>query len=259
MPGDNARHAVLLWLAVISAEGAIWFFAGCWTLWRIWKLSAGPGRGVITARSLVPPLLLGAAFLYFVHAVSVGTGFPPSSIGPVSIPNFAAFRIIGLFVAGLACGGLALSWCVHTRETAGAPPGLAAVRRAQDMMSEFLYCGSANLAFAVLSAAALRKALDAAHVPSYSADFVISYGAVHSILILAIYLPIRAALRAEAEKAMSALLPPPVDVDGVKAWLDKRSSADEYLGNTVKSFYGAGGLAAATLPLFTGWITQLLK
>lgn len=258
-PGDNARHAALLWLAVVSAEGAIWFFAGCWTIWRIWRLTSGPGSGILAARTLVPPFLLGSIFLCFVHSVSAGTGFPPSSIGPLPIPNLAWFRILGLSVAGLACSGLLLAWCLHTRETGGGPPGLAAIRRAQDRMSEFLYCGSANLAFAVLSAAALRKALDAAKAPSYSADFVVSYGAVHSILMLTVYLPIRIALRAEAEKAISALMPPPADIDAIKPWMEKRASADEYLGNTAKSLYGAGGLAAATLPLLTGWITQMLK
>jgi len=66
----------------------------------------------------------------------------------------------------------------------------------------FLFAGSANFALAVLSAAALRNAL----------EFVIAYCEVHSMLMLAVYLPARIALRSEAKHAIQGLLPFPMEL-----------------------------------------------
>lgn len=257
-PGDYARHSALLWLAVISAEGTVCLFTGAWTVWRILNLVQTESNRVgLLARTILPTLAVGLAFFLLIARISENSGFPPVAVGAISIPNLAAFRLTALLVAGVACSGIVLTWAVRPASADGG--SLTWIRRCHNVMTEFLFAASTNLALSVLSAAALRNALEAAKVKQYAPDFVLTYGAVHSILILAVYLPARFSLRVETERAVARLLPLPETIDAVKGWTEKRAVADEYLGNTTKSILGAGGAAATILPLLTGWITQLLK
>jgi phosphate starvation-inducible membrane PsiE len=260
-PGNHPRQVAHLWLAVVAAEGVVFLMGGAWTLWRIATLVKGVANpGAVLARTVALPLFGGLLFVLLLVHLCSGTGFPPVAIGDIPVPNLALFRIVGLFVAGMACGGLVLTWYVHRPETAQpAMEALSKARRSQAILSEFLFAASVNLAFAVLSASALRNAVNAAKKDTFSSEFVIAYGAIHSILILAVYLPVRISLSSEVELVLRDLLPPPSGPGAISEWSKQRAELDEYLGLTAKSLYGAGGLLATTLPLLTGWITQLLK
>ena len=264
--GDTLLPKIQLWLTLIIAQAALWVASSFYlvaTLGRLIRTMASPSQYI--RAGFVSLLPAGLVLLVFVLKQQVHRApVPPDKLGDYSILNLPAFAGVGAAVAGLAVWGMYVICSVWQGESNTLLMEAGKITRyveLRESVLRFLFVAGVIMALGTVASAALRNAVNAERGPNYFAqEYVIIYGALYSILLLAAYVPVYATFFITGAKLRESLCgEQPVSAADFKPWKETRDAINETLGLTLSGAAALGPLVSALLPLFSGWATSLIE
>jgi hypothetical protein len=185
---------------------------------------------------------------------------PPNTAPRFLLRIFPFVGPLGSLVAGLAVFGVFVAYRdLKVRRDAGI--GVARgvqVGEAVALIHQFLFAAAAVLALGVVGMAALRGATEKQYPESFKSEYVVLYGVAGSLILLIAYAPIRLSLYHDCRIVMADMIgPKPESSEGLKDWLERRSSVDRLFGQDARNLFGPGGIITSLLPLVVGSVTKL--
>lgn len=246
------RAAWGLWLALLTAQGALWGILLPLVLRGHAALNARVNpRDLVVA---LAPLVLLSITLDIARSRNSVDSPLPHHYAKVTVLTWIGTGVALVAVAGIVRVGRA-AWAFDLTSGTGSGAALTSFLRLRSSLRHFLFSAGTIVGGAVLAAGALQQALGKQGHP----QLVFAYGIFLSALLAAAYAPAFAQLQRAGERLLDEIEPPPaVDDPEWPVGSGRRQQVRSFLGLDVDFVQSLRVGIAVLAPLASGFVSLLL-
>ena len=248
-----------LWLGMVGVQAISWAIIATWIIAQVRDLVKTARAG----RTLWVSLLCTAILLlpFLVSAIlEQRAGIPPDIIARVPINRY--FGILGAIFDAAVIFVLFLAYGTAIEELSLQETSIVRIIRFSERLysvQQLFIAASIVLGLGVIGTAAQRNAIEADHKGTFPPEYVVLFGLVGSLVLLAAFAQIQLDLHRRGKVLIEEVSGPiPTTANELKAWMEVRSSFESLLGQDLASVFGLGGALPLLLPVVIGSVTKLM-
>jgi hypothetical protein len=248
-----------IWLGIIGVQATTWAIIVAWAAGQIRDVT----QSLRDRRAYLFPLLYTALLFLPLIGLTVRAHLakvPPEVIA--GIPILRYFGPLGTLLGTMVVFVLFLAYEAAVAELARDESATLKIVRFSECLAtvqQFFVAASLILGLGVVGTAAQQNAIEADHPGQIPPEYVVLFGLLGSLVLLAAYAPIRMNLYRWGKLLVEEVVGPIPQTPGdLKSWIEQRSCLEVLVGQELNSIFGLGGALPLLLPVVIGSLTKLM-
>lgn len=248
-----------LWMFWIIVQGVAWVLSAAYLAGTVFRFSKFFRRHFWNVTLI---LLIPATYVLIELLRHSGTGIPPANVGTFDISNLPRFGTIGVLLA------VASVWLMYLirgilidESTQSGGIGIQRFVELREEVSRLLLIAAVILVLGTASTAGLRNAVNvAAGKNSFPEEYVVLYGAMNSIFLMMVYIPVQASFFFIGRLLRNGILKEAeASAESIKVWFENRQKIGDMLGLNFSQVSAFGAPLATLLPFLSALVSHLFS